>query len=204
MRLCENFGASFLYAAFFWILNLGCFKSIKITFLTGFIAQYFVAFFIDHPVCINCKPLLDIINFLRLVLSNQWSFHHCSKSCWYFWSWVYCLFHHKRYSTVKIFLKNPMINIPGIKNPVNNQPGRLTLPTYFLICLSVVDFLFCLLIMPPHAYVYFYNGMPYDKKHCKALGFTEKIIMYGERTLLAVIALSSFRRDISQICTPYF
>ena len=64
-------------------------------------------------------------------------------------------------------------------------------PNLLLINMNAFDILFCGIIMPHHAVSYFYNGMPFSQNHCKALGFLQKWIMYGERIALAIIAVNA-------------
>ena len=60
-----------------------------------------------------------------------------------------------------------------------------------LVNLSLLDSLFCLVVMPHQAVAYFYHGLPFSQTHCKLLGFTSLWIMYAERLALAVIALNA-------------
>ena len=45
--------------------------------------------------------------------------------------------------------------------------------------------------MPQQATAYFFNMMPFTPIHCQLLGFTEKLIMYGQRAALAMIAINA-------------
>ena len=57
--------------------------------------------------------------------------------------------------------------------------------------MSIFDFLFCCVVMPQQAMAYFSNMMPFSRVHCQLLGFTEKLIMYGQRAALAMIAINA-------------
>ena len=52
----------------FWGFKL--FDSLKITFFIGFTAQYFVTFFIEHPVCIHITQFM--FNKIITLLEFQW------------------------------------------------------------------------------------------------------------------------------------
>ena len=64
-------------------------------------------------------------------------------------------------------------------------------PSMLLLNLSIFDFLFCFVVMPQQATAYFSNMMPFSRVHCQLLGFTEKLIMYGQRAALAMIAINA-------------
>ena len=64
-------------------------------------------------------------------------------------------------------------------------------PSLLLLNLSIFDFLFCFVVMPQQATAYFSNMMPFSRVHCQLLGFTEKLIMYGQRAALAMIAINA-------------
>lgn len=64
-------------------------------------------------------------------------------------------------------------------------------PSLLLLNLSIFDFLFCCVVMPQQATAYFSNMMPFSRVHCQLLGFTEKLIMYGQRAALAMIAINA-------------
>ena len=64
-------------------------------------------------------------------------------------------------------------------------------PNLLLVNLCLFDTLFCAVVMPHHAWGYFYEDMTLTEAHCKTLGFVEKWLMYGERAALAVMALSA-------------
>ena len=90
-------------------------------------------------------------------------------------------------------LASSLVTLYTLNIPRTTWSSVLTadFPSLLLINLSIFDFLFCFVVMPQQATAYFSNMMPFSRVHCQLLGFTEKLIMYGQRAALAMIAINA-------------